>query len=342
MTGAREVKDHPMSVSQANPDQLHSHEGDNAGSFVQIGPDRRPEAIQRLVSTHVGNDRAAGQRFLHYARTNAVRLDGLWSWLDQDGVLRFSVLAVPSPGRTAMLFASHPGTAGEVGSIARLIDHGCREIAGWDVHLTQSLIEPREMLHRQAFIEAGFIELAELSYLERPLSRSNAPAPPRWPPGTRTEVYRQEQSDVLRKILEQTYEQTLDCPGLYGMRLTEDIIAGHMATGTFDPALWTLLYVDEQPAGAVLLNPFPAHRTVELVYLGLAPFARGRGLGQQLLRHGLSLLTGRHERTLTLAVDRLNTPAIAMYESEGMRPIVQRIALIRPLGKTGRRTDRRK
>ena len=126
------------------------------------------------------------------------------------------------------------------------------------------------------------------------------------------------------------------------MRLTEDIVAGHMATGTFDPALWTLLYVDEQPAGAVLLNPFPAHRTVELVYLGLAPFARGRGLGQQLLRHGLSLLTGRHERTLTLAVDRLNTPAIAMYVSEGMRPIVQRSGLIRPLGNTGRRTDRKK
>lgn len=332
MTGVREVKSHPMSVSQANPDQLHPREGDNPGSVVQIGPARRSEAIQRLVSTGDGNDRAAGQRFLHYARTNAVRLDGLWSWLDRDGLLRFSVLAVPSPGRTAMLFASHPRTAFEIDPIARLIDHACRQIAGWDVHLTQSLLEPREMLQRQAFIDAGFLELAELSYLERPLSRSNVAPPPQWPPGTRTEVYRQDLSDALREILEQTYEQTLDCPGLYGMRLTEDIIAGHMATGTFDPALWTLLYVDERPAGAVLLNPFPAHRTVELVYLGLAPFARGRGLGRQLLRHGLSLLTGRRERTLTLAVDRQNAPALVLYESEGMRPIVQRVALIRPLG----------
>ena len=337
MTGAREVKDHPMSVSQANPDQLHPREGDNRGCVVQIGPARRSEAIQRLVSTGAGNDRAAGRRFLHYARTNDVRLDGLWSWLDGDGLLRFSVLAVPSPGRTAMLFASHPRAASEISPVARLIDHACGHVAGWDVDLAQSLLEPGEMLHREAFVEAGFIELAELSYLERPLSRSNTPQPPRWPPGTHTEVYRQERSDMLREILEQTYEQTLDCPGLYGMRLTEDIIAGHMATGTFDAALWTLLYVDERPAGAVLLNPFPAHRTVELVYLGLAPFARGRGLGQQLLRHGLSLLTGRPERTLTLAVDRQNTPAMALYESEGMRPIVQRVALIRPLRKqTGR------
>ena len=331
MTGVRKVKDRPMSVSQANPDQLHPREGDNRNSVVQIGPARRSEAIQRLVSTGDGNDRAAGQRFLHYARTNAVRLDGLWSWLDHDGVLRFSVLAVPSPGRTAMLFASHPRTALDIGPITRLIDHASLQVAGWDVHLTQSLVEPRDMLQRQAFIEAGFVELAELSYLERPLSKSNAPPPPRWPPGTRTEAYRQELCDVLREILEQTYEQTLDCPGLYGMRLTEDIVAGHMATGSFDPALWTLLYVDERPAGAVLLNPFPAHRTVELVYLGLAPFARGRRMGRQLLRHGLSLLADRRERTLTLAVDRQNTPALALYESEGMRPIVQRVALIRPL-----------
>ena len=92
MTGAREVKDHPMSVSQANPDQLHPREGDNRGCVVQIGPARRSEAIQRLVSTGAGNDRAAGRRFLHYARTNDVLRDALWSRLDGNGLLRFSVL----------------------------------------------------------------------------------------------------------------------------------------------------------------------------------------------------------------------------------------------------------
>jgi ribosomal protein S18 acetylase RimI-like enzyme len=95
--------------------------------------------------------------------------------------------------------------------------------------------------------------------------------------------------------------------------------------------LWTLLRIEGEPAGAVLLNPFPAHRTVELVYLGLAPSARGRGLGKQLLQHGLWLLNGRRERTLTLAVDQRNTPALAIYEAAGMRPVVRRVALIRSL-----------
>ncbi len=298
---------------------------------MQIGPGRRSEAIERLVSVSGGSDRAAAERFLYYARTNAVQLDGLWSWLDGDGRLTFSVLAVPSPGRTAMIFASHPQTASDVADVARVIDHACGQVAGWDVHLTQSLLDPQEKLERSAFGEAGFQELALLSYLERPLSRSNPPTPPEWAAGVRVEKYRDELYDVLTQILEQSYENTLDCPGLYGLRRTVDIIDGHRATGTFDPALWTLLYVDEQPAGALLLNPFPAHRTVELVYLGLAPFARGRGLGGQLLRHGLSLLKGRRERTLTLAVDQCNTPALALYEAQGLRPIVQRVALIRSL-----------
>jgi len=320
-----------MSISHANPNQLHPAEGDNSGRVVHVGPDRLSEAIERLVSTTGGDDRAAAERFLHYAETNSVPLDGLWSWQGPDGRLQFSVLAVPSPGRTAMFFASHPRTGREVNPVSRLIDHACGLVNGWDIHLAQSLLEPGEQMERQAFVGAGFIELAVLSYLERPLSRTKPCAPARLPPDVRVAAYREDLRTVLLGVLDESYQQTLDCPGLYGLRATDDILAGHQATGDFDPALWTLLYVDDRPAGVMLLNPFPAHRTVELVYLGLAPFARGRGLGKQLLRHGLAQLTRRRERTLTLAVDDRNTPAIALYDSEGLRPIVKRVAMIRSL-----------
>ena len=163
------------------------------------------------------------------------------------------------------------------------------------------------------------------------LSSSDAVPAPQWPSSVRIEPYAETLHDDLVRALEASYERTLDCPGLYGLRITADILAGHQATGDFDPALWTLLYVDDRPAGVMLLNAFPAHRTVELVYLGLAPFARGRGLGRQLLRHGLAQLKKRRERTLTLAVDDRNTPALALYASEGLRPIVKRVAMIRSL-----------
>jgi len=146
-----------------------------------------------------------------------------------------------------------------------------------------------------------------------------------------TEPYCAALRDDLIAAMEASYEQTLDCPGLYGLRRTADILAGHQATGRFDPLLWTLLRVEDQPAGAILLNPFPDHKTVELVYIGLAPAARGRGLGAQLLRHGLGLLTGRRERTVTLAVDQRNTPALALYQAERFEAVVHRWALIRSL-----------
>ncbi len=321
-----------LTISQATGDQLRPSDDAGLGAIIRVGPGRRSEAIERLVGTIAG-DRVAVDRFLHYAKANAIRLDGLWSRLDQAGSIAFSVLVVPSAGRTAMIFSSRPASPRRIPAIAGLIDHACGQLGGWNVNLAQALIEPAERAEREAFTSAGFLELSLLSYLERPLSRTDAVPAPQWPPGVRIEPYAETLHDDLVRALEESYERTLDCPGLYGLRTTDDIIAGHMATGQFVQSLWTLLRMADEPAGALLLNPFPGHRTAELVYLGLAPAARGRGLGRQLLRYGLGLLKKRRERTLTLAVDERNTPALALYRSEGFRPLVQRVALIRPLGR---------
>ncbi len=319
-----------MSISQADPNQLLPAGGDNAGQIVLVGPARRAEAIERLVGGTGGDDQAAARRFLAYAGEHSVRLDGLWSRLGAGGRFAFSVLAVPNAGRTAMFFASHPRRSADVPSIAGLIDHACGQIAGWGVDLAQALMEPAEVLDQAAYREAGFHDLAVLGYLELALTNADPPAPC-WPPGARLAAYCPAIDADLVRILEASYHDTLDCPGLRGLRRTSDVMAGHKATGRFDPALWTLLYLEEEPVGVILLNAFPAQRTVELVYLGLAPPARGRGLGRQLLRHGLRQLRGRNERTLTLAVDERNAPALGLYQSEGMRLMVRRAAMIRPL-----------
>src|SRR5690606_2862219 len=138
------------------------------------------------------------------------------------------------------------------------------------------------------------------------------------------------EADLLR-VLEESYENTLDCPGLRGLRETRDILCGHQATGTFDPSLWTLLFERGAACGALLLNPVPHHRSIELVYLGLAPRARGRGCGKLLLQHGLALLASRDERIVSLAVDEQNAPALALYRSAGFTLSLRRIALVRSL-----------
>ena len=92
-----------------------------------------------------------------------------------------------------------------------------------------------------------------------------------------------------------------------------------------------MLRLDGRASGAILLNPAPASDAIELVYMGLAAAARGAGLGTQLLRHGLSLLTDRSERVVTLAVDDANEPALALYRRAGFRRVLRRHAMIRTL-----------
>ena len=63
---------------------------------------------------------------------------------------------------------------------------------------------------------------------------------------------------LFAETILQTYRDSLDCPGLNGVRQIEDIIAGHKASGEFDPALWFLLC--EQPAQRSNGNGQPSAR----------------------------------------------------------------------------------
>src|SRR5262245_39715203 len=97
-----------MTISQINPGQLRPPGDDGLGPIIQIGPERRSEAIGRLVSPGASLDREHARRFLDYAESNRINLENLWGRLDRFDRVSAAVLAVPSPGRTAMVFASRP------------------------------------------------------------------------------------------------------------------------------------------------------------------------------------------------------------------------------------------
>jgi ribosomal protein S18 acetylase RimI-like enzyme len=128
-----------------------------------------------------------------------------------------------------------------------------------------------------------------------------------------------------------SYEQTMDCPGLLGLREVDDIIAGHMATGRFDPSLWYAFYQGDVPVGVMLLGILPPHRSGELIYLGIAPAYRGKGLARPILEHGLGELSARDTTRLLLAVDEANQPAIRLYRHLKFRTSARKAALIRAL-----------
>jgi ribosomal protein S18 acetylase RimI-like enzyme len=293
-----------------------------------VPPGRRIEAISRLFAAS-GVDLDRAERFLEYSREHGIDTDRMWCRLSADGSIVGTVLAVPNPGKTAIVFASPVSSGAEIAEHGHLVATVASALATEPVALLQTLIDPGDHLLERALVSGGFTPLADLSYMERPRRGGAGIGESRWPEGTEIVPYPDSSDDEVRAILEASYEDTLDCPGLRGLRRTEDILAGHRASGAFEPELWTVIRLEGRLAGVMLLNPAPASNTVELVYIGLAAHARGIGLGRALLRHGLRLLEPRRERAMTLAVDDRNDPALRLYQSEGFRRVLRRRALIR-------------
>ena len=110
-------------------------------------------------------------------------------------------------------------------------------------------------------------------------------------------------------------------PELEGARGLEDILAGHRAAGLFVPGRWQLgrLAGEPEAAAVLLLTEVPGRDAWEVVYLGITPAARGRGLGRAVIRHALEAARS-HAPILELAVDLRNTPAVRLYRSTGFQP----------------------
>ncbi len=236
-----------------------------------------------------------------------------------------AVLIVHTPGRVGMVFHGPPYSRQQE-LLASLIDRTSREALAQPLSLVQALLEESAVLARQAYLQAGFVDLARLAYLQRRLEdAADLPAslityrtPPKF------------SLDELAALLEQTYEDSLDCPGLQGLRRSSDIIVSHQNTGVYDPALWRIAFEGSEPIGCVLMNVVsPANRSVEVVYIGLRKAWRGRGLGRQMLQDAMALAHAKGQRSMYLAADASNVPAMGLYRSLGFVPLQHRLVLIR-------------
>ena len=295
-------------------------------------PERiKPNEIEQAIRVLVHGDRAAATRFLEYAKASNLALDQTWVLRNPSGEIGMTALAAPAVGRTAMIFASRPTDRAAAIKAGVLIDAtatGCRSMG---VDLAQALIDPVDSLEESMFVAGGFHRLAQLDYLERPVPRFGTIQTPALDANVEIRSWNQDDHAGLIDLLDRTYEDTLDCPGLAGLRQTQDILAGHLASGTVQPQWWHILYVDGKAEGALLFNRGNDGASIELVYLGLTAKIRGRGFGKTLLTFGLSLVDGDDARTVVLAVDRANLPAVRLYRRAGFRHSVRRTAVVRSL-----------
>lgn len=311
-------------------------------SSTSVTIDRIPNRLRArgaalLLSEEFGRGNIdAGRQMLEAAVRYGIDLSNLWGSMDRDRrEVREACLLAPGAGGTLVLFLSNPPLEAE----ARILELSEVLRAALDrppagSAIAQAILDIDDSGQRAALEGAGFINAGTLRYLRRePTPVAELPSlNERWPEGVTVELVDPVDHTELGLALEGSYEGTLDCPELCGLRETADIIASHRATGVWDPGLWWLVRDRGTPAGAGLFNPCPAQAHSELVYLGLAPSARGRGVASRLLNLGLDATLRKHRLPITCAVDERNTPAQKLYERAGFTLFERRVAFVRPLG----------
>ena len=322
-------------------------------------PSARPELPESLVFRQAGREEislglrvvlgAAGHPaddshvldFMQFALRRGISLSDLWLAVDAaDGTLLWAVLPIASPGRTLLLLgpADPPYRNGaKLAAVAgELVDHVCGHFAGRGVQLAQVLLDPADRPSHRLYEARGFGRVAELLYLQAAPRRKGA-APPPLPPGFTWTAYGPDAHDRFVAAISESYRHSLDCPSLNGLRDMDDVMAGHKASGEFDPALWLLLSetmdagADTATRGVLLLSRTQPGDVLELVYLGLTPAARGRGLGDLLVRQALAATAAAGLSRLSLAVDAQNAPALKLYYRHGLRHVASKLALMRVL-----------
>lgn len=292
---------------------------------IQVSEDRRVEALRRLALAGRLFTAQQARQFIDFAEANEMDLSQFWASVNANDQIQDVVLAIGRPGGTGMAFVSRPERRGLVEQTARLVEQAVQRIDPQKIKLLQALLETTEDLQEAALLAAGFKPLATLDYMRRSVSSNTEP--PALPDEVALAAYTPQSRPVFEQMLEASYEQTLDCPDLHTMRQAHDVLTGHMSVGEFDPQLWTLLKVADEPAGVLLLNRVPEQRCVELVYLGLARAFRGQGYGRLLMQHALAQCARIGQRVLALAMDQRNVPAQHLYQAAGFRTVSTRIAL---------------
>lgn len=220
--------------------------------------------------------------------------------------------ALECPGAAGLVYVSDP-QEGQVKARATQAALESLQAAARErsVRLLEILLETNGIDLARTLEGAGFHYLTRLLYLQRqghrPTPRASGSSDLTWV------SYRPEAIPLFCRALEDSYVQSLDCPELTGLRPTTDVLAGHRASGVFDPSLWWVAKQGEHPVGVLLLNRLPSRGALEIVYVGVAQPVRGTGVANALLSRAVGAGRQNGVKFLTLAVDARNTPARWMY-----------------------------
>ena len=208
----------------------------------------------------------------------------------------------------------------------RLAEAVIADLDATSVEMAQVFLSSPDIETIAVLRHVRFRHLADLMYLACQSERFPLAAPD--PCELRYVPYDGTQRGQLMQLIDKTYEGTLDCTALNGVRDIDHVINGYQATGVYRPENWFFVQSDHD-VGVLLLADHPKARHWELMYLGLVPEARGRGWGRQVTRYAQWLARGANVERIVVAVDAANAPAVAMYRSAGFEMWDKRAVYVR-------------
>jgi len=248
--------------------------------------------------------------------------------VEREGTCLAACAALDLPGSVSLVMVPAWSAAGCPGNLlAQMLSLAGERAQTRGARFAQMLLEPElSETIRPALERAGYTFLAELRYMQRaafdPVALQQD-AVVTWLTLNDTDESR------FAEIIRRTYIDSRDCPGLTGIRSMEEVLAAHKGAGEFDPGGWYMLVQQDRPAGVVLTARTPFRDALELVYMGLVPEARGRGLGRLLVRQAIQRARDLALSSVTLAVDAANQRAGRLYESMGFVGVASRCAWIK-------------
>jgi mycothiol synthase len=237
------------------------------------------------------------------------------------GLLVGSVFSQIQPGKNAQVWMPRLVQNEETVTAVSLLRATVERLEKSQVCLAQILLDSITTEEELVLNECGFDYLTNLLYLvcqedEFPVDHFHTPL--------EFESYNIQNHDRLARIVDSTYQDTLDSPKLNNERKVEDVLEGYRATGEFLPDRWLIVRHETIDIGCLLLTDHPRYENMELIYMGIIPAVRGRRWGMDIARYAQSVAKQAGRRRLVLAVDASNSPAIEMYASVGFQAWDQR------------------
>jgi ribosomal protein S18 acetylase RimI-like enzyme len=272
-------------------------------------PAELPAAVRLLTSRRPA---VSADRLLALFADGECSPDGLLV-TRADGALTGAVLVQLQPGSSAVV---HPPAADNPALADALAVAAVEQLRAAGVRQAQCVVHPPDVPLVAPLERAGFRPVTRLVFFALKLDKSLRVGPN--PASGRLQFERvADPSAEFAAALMASYDGTRDCPELNDLRSADEILAGYRSMA--ESPDWTLLRLGGEPVGVLILGAGPKPGVAELTYVGLAPGARGRGLGELAVRYALRQRLAAGDGWLTLSTDERNGPAVRLYGRLGFR-----------------------